>query len=353
MTRSLPAAYVRIEDNEYMEVFGLDFEQFKIGQVFRHRPGVTISAQDNTDECMDTQNAAQIHYDACYAAKTEFKQPLGVSTLTLQKCFGIAWKTFARRDRIQLFSNIEMKEPVYAGTTLYAESEILGQEDFDQNCGLLTVRTKAINESGTEICSIDYQMRMYKRGRHPFYGQFDSDVSLTEERFAAYRHEQNGVLVEQTGMFFDDFKLGETFHHRPEKFFSSPESLEHARRSMDWNPRFTSPQFAKDYFGETDAPLTEIYCVGAVTASTTRTLGRVVANLAWKNVQLRRLIYPSESIRTHTTVMDKRESKSRPDQGILTVTSTARGSDDQTILTYERVLLVYRKNEGPYSGAGY
>ena len=349
----LPTAYVRIEVDEYMEVFGLDFEQFKVGQVFRHRPGVTISAQDITDECMDTLNAAQIHYDAQYAEKSEFKQPLGVSTLTLQKCFGMTWKTFARKDRIQLFANIEMKEPVYAGTTLYAESEILEQEDFDHNCGLLTVRTKAFDESRAEVCSIDYQVSIYKRGRHPFYGKYEADTDLVEERFSAFRYGESGVLVEQTGMFFGDFRIGETFHHRPEKFISSAESLEHATRSMDWNPRYTSPLFAKEYFGENEAPLTEIYSVGLVTASTTRTFGRVVANLAWKNVQLRRLIYPSESVRIHSTVTDKRDSKSRPDQGILTVTSTAIDADGQTILTYDRVLLVYKENEGPYAGAGY
>lgn len=353
MNDQVLAAYARVQDNEYMEVFGLDFEQFEVGQVFRHRPGITISAQDNTDESLDTQNAAQIHYDANYAAKTEFKRPLGVSTLTLQKCFGMAWKTFARKDRIVSFSSIEMKNPVFAGATLYAESEILARENGDQHCGLVTVRAKALDEFGTVLTSVDYQIRIYKQGQHPYYGSLDADFNLVDERFAAFRQEKDSILVEQTGLYFEEFEIGETFHHRPEKFIDNAEALEHARRSLDWNPRFTNPTFAQEYFTEKVAPLTEIYAIGALTASTTRTLGRVVANLAWKNVTLSRLVYPGASFQTHTTVTDKRESRSRPDQGILTVTSTARDADGQTVLTYDRVLLVYRKNRGPYADSGY
>lgn len=353
MSAQLPSAYVRIAENEYMETFGLDFEQFQAGQIFRHRPGVTISAQDITDECMDTLNAAQIHYDAHYAGNSEFKKPLGVSTLTLQKSFGMSWKTFARKDRIHLLSSIEMKNPVYAGATLYAESEILERQNLDERRGLVTVRAKTFDERRTEISSTEYQISIYKQGHHPYYGKFVANGDLLEGRFAAFRREEDGALVEQTGLFFEDFGVGETFHHRPEKFISSAESLEHATRSMDWNPRFTNPLFANEYFGESEVPVTEMYSVGLVTASTTRTFGRVVANLSWKNVQIRRLINAGESVRIHSQVMEKRASNSRPDQGILTVTSTAVGADGQTILSYDRVLLVYRKDEGPYSKAGY
>ena len=336
-----------------MEVFGLDFEQFKTGQVFRHRPGVTISAQDITEECMDTLNAAQIHYDAHYASKSEFRLPLGVSTLTLQKCFGMTWKTFARRDRIIGFSSIEMRQPVYAGATLYAESEILAQEDLNQDCGLISVRTKGFDELQNVVFSTEYQIGIFKKGRHPYYGKQTDRAELIEERFAAFRSETNGILVEQTGIYFNDFRIGETFHHRPEKYVSMAESLEHARRSMDWNSRFISLAHAKEYFGEMHPPVTEMYFVGLVTASTTRTFGRVVANLAWKNVQLRRPLYAGESVRVHSTVTGKRDSNSRPDQGILTVTTTAVDKEGQTVMSYDRVLLVYKANEGPYAGAGY
>src|SRR5215213_5573503 len=68
--RAMFTAYLRIGENRYLERHGLDFEDFVPGQRFRHRPGVTLSQQDNADEALDTQNGAMLHYDAHYAAAT-------------------------------------------------------------------------------------------------------------------------------------------------------------------------------------------------------------------------------------------------------------------------------------------
>ena len=77
------SAYHRIGENRYRQRIGLDFEDFSPGQRFRHRPGVTLSQQDNADEALDTLNGAMLHYDAHYAAATSWQRPLMVSTLTL------------------------------------------------------------------------------------------------------------------------------------------------------------------------------------------------------------------------------------------------------------------------------
>ena len=51
-------AFDCLAGQRYQERWGLDFEEFAAGQRFRHRPGVTVSQQDNTDEALDTFNAA-------------------------------------------------------------------------------------------------------------------------------------------------------------------------------------------------------------------------------------------------------------------------------------------------------
>ncbi len=56
-------AYKRAGANRYREVYGLDFEDFAAGLIFNHRPGVTMSRQDNKDEALDPLNSAQLHYD--------------------------------------------------------------------------------------------------------------------------------------------------------------------------------------------------------------------------------------------------------------------------------------------------
>lgn len=164
------SSHVQVGKKRYRERFGLDFEDFVVGQIFKHRPGLTISQQDNVEESMDTLNQAMIHFDAQYAAQTEWKKPLVVSTLTLQRLIGLTWKTFAKKIRILGWADISMTRPVFGGDTLYAESEIKDVHEVpgDTMCGRLTVITRGVNQDGTVICSMEYDILVYKRGAVPF-----------------------------------------------------------------------------------------------------------------------------------------------------------------------------------------
>ncbi|MGE0820976.1 MAG: MaoC/PaaZ C-terminal domain-containing protein [Candidatus Binatia bacterium] len=163
-------SHVQVRDNRYRERFGLDFEDFAVGQIFQHRPGLTISQQDNVEESMDTLNQAMIHFDEHYASKTEWKKPLVVSTLTLQRLIGLTWKTFAKKIRILGWADISMSRPVFGGDTLYAESEITDKQEVpgETAYGRLTVITRGVNQEGTVICSMEYDMLVYKREAVPF-----------------------------------------------------------------------------------------------------------------------------------------------------------------------------------------
>ena len=163
-------AYKQVGERRYREQFGLDFEQFEVGQIFKHRPGLTVSQQDNKNEALETLNQAMLHFDAAYAAETEWERNLGVSTLTLQVVIGMTSKTFGKKVRILSFEDIAMTHPVYGGDTLYAESEILGKEEYpeDPNLGLLSVLTQGVNEKGDVVCKITYEMLVYKTGKNPF-----------------------------------------------------------------------------------------------------------------------------------------------------------------------------------------
>src|SRR5215510_6214356 len=119
------SAYNRIGESRYLQRIGLDFEDFSPGQRFRHRPGLTLSQQDNADEALETLNGAMLHFDAHYAAATAWQQPLMVSTLTLQRLVGMVSKTYGRRSAILGFDDIVMNGPLFGGDTLYAESEVL------------------------------------------------------------------------------------------------------------------------------------------------------------------------------------------------------------------------------------
>ncbi|MEQ8347349.1 MAG: MaoC/PaaZ C-terminal domain-containing protein [Sneathiellaceae bacterium] len=351
--------YLRLDAGRYRERFGLAFEDFQAGQVFLHRPGVTFTQQDNKDEALDGLNNAQLHYDAAYAAATEWQKPLGVSTLTLQLVLGMTSRTFYRRRRLTGLDEIAMTRPVLGGDTLYARTEVLavepgpaGDDDGDAGWGLVRLRTEAVNQRGETVARIGWPAEIWRSRRHPEEERDEGLEIAAEERFAAYHSGPDGSLVEQTGLYFEDFQAGESFEHWPPRIVDGAESRRHALRALEINPLYSDPVFADDLTGAAP-PIFEPFLVGAVTALTTRTFGRVVANLGWSEIRLPRPVRPGEQIRAASTVTGARDSAKRPGQGILQVDTEAVGEDGTTVCAFKRVLLVYRRGVGPYEAAGY
>ena len=111
------ASHVQIGERRFRERAGLDFEEFEVGQFFKHRPGLTISQQDNVEEALDSLNRAMLHYDAHYASRTEWGKPLVVSTLTIQRVIGMTGKTFGKRCRVLGFTRTARKSARSSATS--------------------------------------------------------------------------------------------------------------------------------------------------------------------------------------------------------------------------------------------
>jgi itaconyl-CoA hydratase len=346
-------AYLRAGDARYQERFGLDFEEFAAGQRFRHRPGVTLTQQDNLDEAIDTLNAAMLHYDAHYAAQTVWKQPLMVSTVTLQRVIGMASRTFGRKRAIVGFAEIAMTGPVFGGDTLYSESEIVGVRDADAAVGVVTVRSRGITAAGKEVARITYDVEIHKRGRHPDDAGRPPLPPVEEERFLLYATDDSGAMVERYGIFYEDARPGETFVHYPRRTFYRDEAVEHAWRSFEATPQFHDQSFLERH-QDGRHRIQETWVIAAATAATTRTFGRVVANLGWTDIRLPTPVYAGDTTESESTIVDKRESKSRPHEGILTVDTRAHNQRGELVVSYRRNLLVYKRTaETPYGAAGY
>jgi itaconyl-CoA hydratase len=326
--------YRQIGVQRYQERHGLDFEDFALGQRFRHRPGVTLSQQDNVDEALDTLNGAMLHFDAHYAAGTAWQKPLMVSTLTLQRVMGMASKTYARRTAILAFPEVVLNGPMFGGDTLYAASEVL---ECDAVSGAITVRLIGHKADRTEIARITCRMAIARR-------EASAGTPVEEQRFAAYHIGDDGALVEQCGLFFEDCAAGESFVHTPRRRFFPEELVAHARRSLELG--------AIERDGRVAVP--EPFLIGATTALTTRHFGRVSANLGWLDVELPTPVLAGDTIEAESEVLSMRESKSRPEEGIVTVATKARNQHGEVVLNFRRNLLVYRRRaEAFYLRVGY
>jgi len=335
------SAYHRIGERQFRQRLGLDFEDFAPGQRFRHRPGVTLSQQDNADEALDTLNGAMLHFDAHYAAATEWRRPLLVSTLTLQRLLGLASKTYGQRTAITAFDEIAMNGPLFGGDTLYANSEVLA---IDAVGGTVQIRLTGHKPDGAEVARVSCTMQMPRRD--------DAAMTADEPRFAAYHDAEDGALVEQSGLWFEDCVAGESFVHAPRRSFHSDQVAGQAWRAMELAPRHHDLDWIARHGGHLVVPETQVIAV--TTALTTRTFGRVVANLGWRDVCLPHPVFAGDTIEVASTIREPRASRSRPGEGIISVDTTARNQDKVTVLSYSRTLLVYRREAAsPYGAAGY
>jgi itaconyl-CoA hydratase len=352
-------AYAKVGDRRYREDLGLDFEQFAPGQRFRHRPGITVSQQDNKDAALDTLNAAMLHYDAAYAARTEWGRNLFVSTLTLALVTGMTSKTFGKRARGLGFDSIVMTRPVYGGDTLYAESEITATEyaadapGAGPDQGIIRVATTGLNERGESVCALSSALLVWRTGRDPLAsGGAGRTAVAAEARFASHRRADDGAWIEQVGLDWEDLEPGETFEHRPGKTLTIDESVRHTLRSLEQTPGLTDHHANRQLHGGRLA-LADTYVLGALTALTTKSLGRVVANLEWTDVRFATPAFDGDTLYAETTILDKRPSRGRPSQGIVRVATRGVTQDRALVCSYARTLLVYRRGQGPYADAGY
>jgi itaconyl-CoA hydratase len=161
-----------------------------------------------------------------------------------------------------------------------------------------------------------------------------------------------GVFREQMGLFYEDIVVGEIYEHRPGKTFMAGENTSHALRALDQTPEFSDWHFHEKSVG---GPMTinPLHVLAVLTGMMTKTFSRIVANLAWKNVKFHEPVRAGDTVYAESTVMEKRESKSRPGQGIVQVRTTATTHDGRLVCTFERSILIYARGQGPYDAAGY
>ena len=153
--------------NRYRESYGRYLEDFKVGDVYEHRPGRTISESDNTHFTLLTMNQHPIHFDAEYAAKSEFKKPLVNSCLTLSIVAGMSVSDVSQKAVANLgWDKISMPAPVFVGDTLYAESEVLDKRESKSRPtqGIVTVRTTGKKQDGTIVMTYERTVLVPKRG---------------------------------------------------------------------------------------------------------------------------------------------------------------------------------------------
>ena len=112
-------------------------------------------------------NTHPLHFDTAYAAKSEFGKPLVNSCLTLSIVVGMSVSDVSQKAIGNLgWNDIKLTAPVFAGDTLYAETEVLGKRESASRPtqGIVTVRTTGRKQDGTAFISFERTVLVPKRG---------------------------------------------------------------------------------------------------------------------------------------------------------------------------------------------
>ena len=171
-------------------------------------------------------------------------------------------------------------------------------------------------------------------------------------RFGSHRVLAPNVFLEVEGVDFEDFEVGQVFEHRPGRTLTAIENLLHTVRSLGLSPRVVDVHYAEGVHAG-DQTISETFVLGVVTALTTKTFGKVVANLGWKDVRFPRPVRPGDTLYAESEILGTRGSRSRPTQGLLHIRTRALDQRGEEVCVFTRDLLVYRRGHGPYEAAGY
>ena len=149
---------------------GRVFEDFQVGDVYEHPLGRTVLPADNVWFTCLTMNTNPIHFDAEYAAKTEFKRPLVNSCFTLALVTGQSVTDLTVNAVANLgWDDVKLPHPLFEGDTVRSRSEVLEARASKSrpNVGIVHVKTTGMNQDGKTVIEFTRTFMIWKRGHVP------------------------------------------------------------------------------------------------------------------------------------------------------------------------------------------
>ncbi len=141
---------------------GRTYDDIEVGAVYTSRFGRTVLDADNVWFTLLTLNTNPIHFDAEYAAQTEWKKPLVDSTFTLALVTGLSVGDVSERGVNLGWREVRLPAPVYAGDTIRAETEVLEKRESRSRPGqgIVTVRTRGLNQRDEVVIEFERSIMM-------------------------------------------------------------------------------------------------------------------------------------------------------------------------------------------------
>ncbi len=147
------------------------------------------------------------------------------------------------------------------------------------------------------------------------------------------------------GLYFEEFQVGQVFDHAIRRTLTETDNVVFSTMTHNPAPLHLDEEYCREHteFGQriVNSCLTLSLMVGISVNDTT--LGTTVANLGWDEVRFPRPLFHGDTVHIQTEVLELRESRSRPDNGIVIFEHRAYNQDDQLVGSCRRTALMLRK----------
>lgn len=145
---------------------GRFFEDFEVGEVYRHPVGRTVIEADNVWFTNVTMNPHMMHFNNHFAAQSEFKQPLVNSCFTLSLVTGLSVNDVSLNGINLEWQDVRMPNPLFVGDTVYAQTEVLEKRELKSRPkqGIVTVKTTGVTEKGKVVMEFIRKVMVFKKG---------------------------------------------------------------------------------------------------------------------------------------------------------------------------------------------
>ena len=149
------------------------------------------------------------------------------------------------------------------------------------------------------------------------------------------------------GRFYEDFEIGDVYEHPLGRTVNSTDN--------SWFTLLTqntaAVHFDHNYASQTEfgRPLVNsTFTLSLVTGQTVSDISQnVMANLSWDEIRLPNPVFEGDTLYSQSEVLDKRESKSRDNVGIVTVKTSGFNQDGVIVISFKRSVMVYKAGKAP------
>ncbi|WP_431284524.1 MaoC family dehydratase [Humitalea sp. 24SJ18S-53] len=150
------------------------------------------------------------------------------------------------------------------------------------------------------------------------------------------------------GLFYEQFEIGMTFDHAVRRTVTEMDNVLFSALSHNPAPLHLDEEYCRDHteFGQriVNSAFTLGLMVGVTVGDTT--LGTTIANLGWDEVRFPKPLFHGDTVHVSTTVLEMRESRSRPETGIVIFRHDAFNQRDELVATCKRSALMKKQPSG-------